>query len=164
MGNLTDDLTRLRRHIDDSRESRLAQQNARVSTVSAQIAEFASFRISNGLRDAQARAGFVSDNANDVKRLINNFRHTREVTGQQDRLSRAAFVNDTSKKTSDLLVGFNTDRKNQAAQSAKDRADFITSLTNSVAAFINEAANDRATAHAVFFGGVAPKKKTIYPA
>jgi hypothetical protein len=50
-----------------------------------------------------------------------------------------------------------------AACSAKDRGDFIANLTNGVAAFINEAAQDRAGAQAIFFGTAASKKKNSIP-
>lgn len=163
MGRLTDDMAQLRRNIDSSRESRLAQQNARVSSVSAQIAGFAATRARNGVQDAHARATFVTDNANDVNRLLNDFRHTHQVMGRQGRENRAAFLTDMSKKTLDLLVSFNADRKSMAKRSAKERAGFIANMTNNVAAFINDAAQDRAGAHAVFFGTAASKKKTVFP-
>jgi hypothetical protein len=161
MGRLTDDMAQLRRNIDGSRETRLAQQNARVSSVSAQIAGFAASRARNGARDAHVRATFVTDNANDVIRLLNDFRHTCQVMGRQGRESRAAFVTDMSKKTIDLLGSFNADRKSMAERSARERADFITNMSSSVAAFIKDVAQDRASAHAVFFGTAASKKKAV---
>jgi hypothetical protein len=163
MGCLTDSMARLRKNIDGSRDSRLAQQNARVSSVSAQIVGFAAARARNGAQDARARATFVTDNANSVNRLLKDVRHTREVMGWQRREDRTAFVADMSKKTLDLLDSFNADRKSMAERSAKERADFIANMTNSVAAFINDAAQDRAGAHAVFFGIATAKKKTTFP-
>lgn len=163
MGRLTDDMAQLRRNIDGSREFRLAQQNARVSSVSAQIADFAATRARNGVRDALVRTTFVTDNANDVNRLLNDFRHTHQLMGRQGREDRAAFLSDMSKRTLDLLVSFNVNRKSMAKRSAKERADFIANMTNSVAAFINDAAQDRVGAHTVFFGTATSKKKTVFP-
>jgi hypothetical protein len=65
-----------------------------------------------------------------------------------------------AKETSDLLNRFNTDRKSMAKSSAKDRADFMINMSNTVAAFINEASQDRAGAHAAFFGATVLKKKS----
>ena len=163
MGRLTDNMAQLRRNIDGSRESRLAQQNARVFSVSAQIADFAATRVKNGVRDAYMRATFVTDNTNDVNRLLNDFRHTHQVMGRQGREDRAAFLTDISKKTLDLLVGFNAARKSMAERTAKERADFIADMTNNVAAFIKDVAQDRAGAHTVFFGTATSKKKTAFP-
>jgi hypothetical protein len=163
MGRLTDDMAQLRRNIDGSRESRLAQQNARVSSVCSQIAGFAAARARDGQQDAYARAAFVTGNANDINRLLNDFRNNRRLAGQQAHEDRAAFVGNVSKDTRDLLGGFNADRRSMAERSSKDRSDFIANLTNGVAAFINEASQDRAGAHAVFFGAAASKKKTAFP-
>lgn len=163
MGRLTDDMAQLRRNIDSSRESRLAQQNARVFSVSTQIADFAATRARNGVRDAHMRAAFVTDNTNNVNRLLNEFRHTHQVMGRQGRKDRAAFLTDMSKKTLDLLGGFKADRNSMAERSAKERAVFIADMTNNVAAFIKDAAQDRAGAHAVFFGTATSKKKTAFP-
>jgi hypothetical protein len=160
MGRFTDDMVLLRRNIDSSRDSRLAQQNARISSVSAQIADFASTRARNGLRDANARATFVSDNSNDVNRLLTAFHRFHQLMGQQGRVERAAFVNDVSKKTRGLLNSFNAAHKSMAEHSAKERANFVASNSKSVGAFINEAAKDRADAHTAFFGTV--KKKAVF--
>ncbi len=162
MGRFTDDMAQLRSHIDSTREDRLSEQNARIFSVRAQISDFAATRASNGIQDAKARAAFVNNNANDVNRLINAFHHFRQVMGRQGREERAAFVNDVSKKTLELLTGFNVEHKNMAEQTAKERADFIAANRSSVGAFINEASQDRAGAHAVFFGTVAAKKKTAF--
>lgn len=159
MGRFTDDLAQLRSHIDSTRENRLAEQNARIFSVNAQISDFAATRVSNGIQDSKARAAFVNNNANDVNRLVNSFHHFRQVMGRQGREERAAFVNDVSKKTLALLRGFSADHKSMAEQSAKERADFIAANKSSVGAYINEAAQDRAGAHAAFFGTVAAKKK-----
>jgi hypothetical protein len=160
MGRLTDGMTQLREEIDSSRESRLIQQNQRVSDVSVQLTDFAETRIRNSKQDAHARATFVTGNANSVNGLLSDFYHARQVMGQQGREGRANFVSYSSRFTLDLLTGFNIDRKNMAQRTAKERADFMTSLTGSVSAFINESAQDRAGAHAAFFGRVS-KKKTI---
>ena len=162
MGRFTDDLAQLRSHIDSTREDRLSEQNARIFSVKAQISDFAATRASNGIQDAKARAAFVNNNANDVNRLVSSFHHFRQVMGRQGREERAAFVNNVSKDTLELLTGFNADRKNMAEQTAKERADFISANRSSVGAFINEASQDRAGAHAVFFGTVAAKKKTAF--
>jgi tetrahydromethanopterin S-methyltransferase subunit F len=164
MGLLTDQMARLRRDIDDSRDSRLAQQNARVFSVSTQIADFAATRARNAAQDSRARASFVADNANDVNRLVSDFRHSRQLMGRQTGLARAAFVADMSQQTSNLLAGFHADRQSMAASTAKDRADFIANLTHDVSSFINAAAQDRAGAQAVFFGTAVSKKKTSFPA
>jgi len=159
MGRFTDDLAQLRSHIDSTREDRLSEQNARIFSVKAQISDFAATRVSNGIQDANARAAFVNNNANDVNRLVNSFHHFRQVFGRQGREERAAFVNDLSKNTLDLLTGFNVDHKNAAERDAKARADFVSVNKSSVGAYINEAAQDRAGAHAAFFGTGAAKKK-----
>jgi hypothetical protein len=160
MGRLTDDMGQLRSNIDNTRENRLAQQNARISSVSAQIADFASTRVRNGLQDANARATFVADNANDVSRLLNTFHHHHQMMGRQGREERAAFVNDVSKKTLGLLNDFHAAHKSMAKHSAKERAHFVATNKKSVGAFINEAEQDRAGAHAVFFG--TTKKKVAF--
>jgi hypothetical protein len=163
MGRLTDDMGQLRRNIDSTRESRLAQQNARKSGVSAQLADFAATRTRNGRRDAKARVTFVTHNANDVNRLLSAFHHLHQMMGRHGRKERADFVNNLSKKTLGLLTGFNADHKSMAERSARERADFIAKNSSSVAAFINDAAQDRAGAHAVFFGTATAKKKVAFP-
>jgi hypothetical protein len=163
MGRLTDDMGQLRRNIDSTRESRLAQQNARKSGVSAQLADFAATRTRNGRRDAKARVTFVTHNANDVNRLLSAFHHLHQMMGRHGRKERADFVNNLSKKTLGLLTGFNADHKSMAERSARERADFIAKNSSSVAAFINDAAQDRAGAHAVFFGTATAKKKSSIP-
>jgi len=163
MGRLTDDMADLRMNIDNSRDSRLAQRNALVSEVNFQLAEFASIRARNGAQDAQTRADFITQNANDVGRLLTAFRHSRQMMRRQGRETRADFLSKMSKDTLDLLTSFNADRKSMAERNAKDRADFIANMTNTVAAFINEAAQDRAGAHAAFFGTAPSKKKTTFP-
>jgi len=162
MGRLTDDMALLRRNIDSSRENRVTLQNARKFSISAQIADLASTRARNGLQDAKARAKFVADNANDVCRLLNDFHHLHQMMGRQGRKVRADFVNDLSKKTVGLLACFNADHKSMAERSARERADFIAKNSSSVAAFINDAAQDRAGAHAVFFGTASAKKKAAF--
>jgi hypothetical protein len=161
MGRLTDDMTQLRGNIDSSRESRLDQQNQRVINVNAQLADFAETRIRNGKQDARARATFIANNASSVNGLLGDFYHARQVMGQQGRESRANFVSYSSRYTLDLLTNFNADRKGMAERTAKERTDFMASLTGSVSAFINEAAQDRAGARAAFFGEAFKKKKTI---
>jgi len=160
MGRFTDDMAQLRNNIDSTRENRLAQQNARISGISAQLADFTSTRARNGLRDANARATFVADNANDVKRLLNSFHHLHQLMGRQGREERAAFVNDVSKKTQGLLNGFQAAHKAMAKQTAEARANFVVSNSKNVGAFINEALQDRFGAHAVFFG--TAKKKVAF--
>ena len=160
MGRLTDEMAQLRGDIDSSRASRLAQQNQRVSNVSRQISEFSATRMANSVRDAKDRANFVADNSNSINQTLNDFRKARELMGKQGRDSRKAFTSNMAKDTSDLLKGFNADRRSMAESSAKDRADFTKNLSNTVAAFINEAAQDRAGAHAAFFGTSTAKKKT----
>lgn len=159
MGRLTNEMAQLRGDIDNSRASRLAQQNERVSSVSRQIADFAATRASNAARDSHERATFVANNANNINQTLGNFRLARQLMGQQGRESRAVFASNMAKETSDLLKGFNANRKSMAESSAKDRADFMTNMSNTVAAFINEAAQDRAGAHAAFFGTSTAKKK-----
>jgi hypothetical protein len=160
MGRLTDDMTLLRRNLDSSRDNRLAQQNARKSNVSAQLAGFASTRARNGMRDANARVSFVTDNATKVSLMLNSFHRLHQEMGQQGRKDRAAFVNNVSKKTLELLAGFNADFKSMAKRSAKVRTDFVANNSSDIAAFINAAAHDRADAHAVFFGTAISKKKS----
>jgi hypothetical protein len=160
MGRFTDDMALLRSNLDSSRENRVAQQNARISNVSAQIADFASTRARNGLQDANDRAAFVAGNANDVNRLLNTFHHLHQTMGRQGREERAAFVNDVSKQTRGLLNSFHAAHKNMAKHSAKERAHFVGNNRKTVGAFINGAAQDRAGAHAVFFG--TAKKKVAF--
>jgi hypothetical protein len=162
MGRFTDDLAQLRSNINSTREDRLSEQNARIFSVKAQISDFAATRASNGIQDAKARAAFVNNNANDVNRLVNSFHHLRQVFGRQGREERAAFINDLSKNTLDLLTSFSVDHRNAAEQDAKSRADFVSANKSSVNAYINEAAQDRAGAHAAFFGTGAAKKKTAF--
>jgi hypothetical protein len=163
MGRLTDDMGQLRRNIDSTHENRLAQQNVRKYSVRAHLADFAATRTRNGRQDAKARVKFVTDNANDVNRLLSAFHHLHQMMGRHGRQERAAFVTDLSKKTLGLLVCFNADHKSMAERSARKRADFIAKNSSSVAAFINDAAQDRAGAHAVFFGTATAKKKVAFP-
>jgi hypothetical protein len=160
MGHLTDDMALLRRNIDSSHENRLAQQNARKSSVSAQIADFASTRARNGSRDTKARVSFVTDNANNVTQMLNAFHHLHQELGRQGRKDRVAFVNNVSKKTLDLLAGFNADLKSMAERSAKGRADFVANNSRGVTAFINAAAQERAESQAAYFGTATSKKKS----
>ncbi|WJV62752.1 hypothetical protein PCO87_00995 [Pectobacteriaceae bacterium C52] len=158
MGCLTDGMAQLRKNIDDSHESRIAQQNARVSSVSAQIAGFSTTRARNAAQDARARATFVADNVRGVNRMLSDFCHTREVMSRQQSEERATFVTDMSKKTLALLDGFNAERKSMAERCAKERADFIANVANDVAAFLSASEKDRMAAHAVFFGMTLAKK------
>jgi hypothetical protein len=160
MGIFTNDMTKLRSHIDNTREQRLFDQNARIFSVRSQLLDFATTRVSDGIENAKSRATFVNNNAHNVTRLINAFQHFRQVMGRQGREERAAFVNDVSKQTLTLLTDFNVERKNMAERSAKERAEFVTANKNSVGTFINQASQDRAGAHAVFFGTV--KKKVSF--
>ena len=162
MGRLTDDMAQLRSNIDSTRENRLAQQNARISSVSDQIADFAATRARNGQRDANDRATFVNENANNVNRMLSAFRHLHQEMGRQGREARAAFVTDVSMNTLNLLNGFHAEHKSMADRSAKERADFVAQNSSSVGAFINDAFQDRSGAHAVFFGLAAPKKKVTF--
>jgi hypothetical protein len=170
MGRLTEDMVHLRSNIDSmranidsNRESRLVQQNTRVSGVKTLIAGFAETRASAAAKDARVRMTFVTANANDISRLLNDFRHTRQMTGQQARETRAVFMSRISKDTVGLLTGFNADRKSMAERSAKNRTDFIAAMTNSVATFIKDATQDRVGAHAAFFDVATSKKKNDIP-
>ena len=160
MGTFTNDMTQLRSHIDYTREQRLFEQKARIFSVRSQLLDFATTRVSDGIKNAKDRATFVNNNAHNVTRLINAFQHFRQVMGRQGREERAAFVNDVSKQTLTLLTDFNVERKNMAERSAKERADFVTANKNNVGHFINQASQDRAGAHAVFFG--TAKKKVSF--
>jgi len=160
MGTFTNDMTKLRTQIDNSHEQRLFEQNTRISNVRAQLIDFATTRVSKGMQEAKIRAVFVKNNTHEVTRLINGFQHFRQVMGRQGREERAAFVNDVSKQTLALLTDFNVERKNMAERSAKERADFVAANKNSVGHFINQASQDRAGAHAVFFG--TAKKKVSF--
>jgi len=161
MGKLTDDMAQLRSNIDITRESRLSEQNARIFNVRSQISDFTATRASNGFQDASARAAFVRNNANDINSLLNAFNSFHQAMGKQGREERTAFVNSVSKNTLDLLNSFNVEHKNMAEQSAKERLDFITENSRSVTAFINNASQDRAGAHAVFFGTNKKKKALL---
>ena len=160
MGRFTDDMTQLRTNLDSSRENRVTQQNARISGVSAQIADFASTRARNGQRDANARATFVAGNANNVNRMLNTFHHLHQEMGKQSRNERAAFVNGVARQTRSLLNGFHAAHASMAKHSAKERAHFVGNNRKTIGTFINEASQDRAGAHAVFFG--TAKKKAAF--
>lgn len=157
MGIFTNDMTKLRTHIDNSHEQRLFEQNTRTSNVRAQLIDFAATRVSKGIQEAKIRTVFVKNNTHEVTRLINGFQHFRQVMGRQGREERAAFVNDVSKKTLALLTDFNIEHRNMVKRSAKERADFVAANKNSVGAFIKKASQDRAGAHAIFFD-IAKKK------
>ena len=157
MGRFTDDMTQLRTNLDSSRENRVAQQNARISDVSNKIADFASTRARNGQRDANARATFVAGNTNNVNRILNTFHHLHQVMGKQGRDKRAAFVSGVAKQTRSLLNGFHAAHTSMAKHSAKERSHFVGNNRKVIGAFIKEASQDRAGAHAVFFG--TAKKK-----
>jgi len=161
MGKLTDDMAQLRSNIDITRENRLSEQNARIFNVRSQISDFTATRASNGFQDASARALFVKNNATDVNSLLSAFNSNHQALSKQGREERAAFVNSVSKNTLDLLNSFNVEHKNMAEQSAKERLDFITENSRSVTAFINNASQDRAGAHAVFFGTDKKKKALL---
>ena len=160
MGIFTNDMTKLRSHIDNNHEQRLFEQNARISSVRAQLNDFAATRVRKGIQEAKVRAVFVKNNAHDVNRLINSFQHFRQVMGRQGREERAAFVNDVSKQTLALLTDFNVEHKNMVRRTTKERADFVAANKKSVGFFITKASQDRAGAHAVFFG-ISKKKVSL---
>ena len=160
MGTFTNDMAQLRSHINTTREQRLFEQNVRIFSVRSQLRDFTTTRVSNGNKNAKDRATFVNNNAHNVTRLINAFKHFRQVMGRQGGEERTAFVNDVSKQTLTLLTDFNVERKNMAERSAKERAEFVAANKNSVGNFINQASQDRAGAHAVFFG--TAKKKVSF--
>jgi flavorubredoxin len=159
MRSLTNDMAQLRSHIDDSRATRLSEHHVRITNVKSQLSDFAISRLSNGIQDARERADFVSNNKKDVKRLVSEFHHSRQTMSRQDRQDRIGFVNDISKDTLTLLADFNNEHKAMAQHTAKVRSDFIAKNKSDVRAFINEASDDRAGAHAAFFGKSHAKKK-----
>ncbi len=159
MGRLTDDMLQLWQHIDRSRESRLAQQNTRMSEVRQQIADFAAARTLDGIKNANTRAAFVNHNTTKVNRLLNDCRRSRQVMAQQGRETRATFVSELSKQTSALLAGFNAERENMAKREAQRRADFIAHLSNEVVSSAQDTKQNRSAAKTVFSGTSTSKKK-----
>ena len=161
MGRFTNDMTLLRTNIDSSREHRVAQKNARISGVKELMANFSSTRKREGLQDAHERATFIADNAKGVKRLLNNFHNFQQTMSRQNRKERVTFVNIVATQTRELLNGFHSSHKAMARHNAKIRAQFVANNSKCVGYFLAEASQDRAGAHAVFFGTVKKKASPL---
>ncbi|MEI7996308.1 MAG: hypothetical protein WCH01_15535 [Methylococcaceae bacterium] len=97
-----------------------------------------------------------------VASMLKTFDRDHQAMGRQGRKDRAAFVSNVTKQTLSLLNGFHSDHKSMANRTAKERADFVAGNKSSVGAFIKTAAQDRAGAHAAFFGTASSKKKVTF--
>ena len=86
----------------------------------------------------------------DVNAQLADFTVTRLSNGVRDAADRATFIRDNSNDVNRLLNHFNKDRQLMSRQTSQERA-----------AFVNNVAQDRAGAHAAFFGTATDKKKTF---
>ena len=70
MGNLTDDMTRLRGEVDALRSDRGAQLRDRVATVKTLLSDFTAYHIAMAKKTGRARATYVAK----IKRQIGRMR------------------------------------------------------------------------------------------
>ncbi len=119
MGNLTDDMTRLRGEVDALRSDRgaLMQELARgardlASTVSAMQADFAAARTAMAKKTGAEREAFVAAVISEVNSLLSAFSRDRDDMARKGRQDRGVFlsemrrqVSDMCKETADDLMG-----------------------------------------------------------
>jgi hypothetical protein len=119
MGNLTDDMTRLRGEVDALRSDRGAlMQNLErgakelAFTVSAMQADFAAAHTAMAKKTGQERAAFVADVICEVNTLLSNFSRVRDDMARKGILDRGVFLAELRrdvagmcKETADDLIG-----------------------------------------------------------
>ena len=112
MGNLTHDMTRLRRKIDSLRSDRgtLMQELARgatelASTVSAMQVDFAAARTAMAKQARGEREVFVATLVDEVNSLLSTFSKDRENMARKGRYDRGAFLSEMERQVTNLLKG-----------------------------------------------------------
>jgi hypothetical protein len=135
MGNLTDDMTRLRGEVDALRGTRGVLMSD----------------LTRGARDlttvvAAMRADFTSAHA---------------AMAKQTRRERETFVADVSAEVNSLLGEFSRDRNDMARKGRHDRRTFLSEMSRQVAGMCQETANDLLGARLVWRGKSPGKSPTV---
>ena len=109
MGNLTDDMTRLRGEVDALRGARGVLMNALISgardltkTVSAMRTDFTSTHAAMAKRTHGERETFVAAVIDDVNSLLGGFSRDRNDMARKGRHDRRAFLSEMSKQVAGM--------------------------------------------------------------
>ena len=112
MGNLTDDMTRLRGEVDALRGARGALMQELAATVSAMQSGFAVAHTAMAKKTSEEREAFVADMIREVSSLLGDFSRMRGDMARTGRNDREAFllemrrrVTGMRKETADDLAG-----------------------------------------------------------
>jgi len=109
MGNLTDDMTRLRGEVDALRSDRgaLIQELARgasdlATTVSAMQTGFADARVAMAKKTRKEREAFVASVIREVHSLLGAFSRDRNDMARKDKTDRGDFLTEMKRQVTDL--------------------------------------------------------------
>ena len=138
MGNLTDDMTRLRGEVDALRSDRGALMQV----------------LSRGVKDL----------ASSVLAMRADFGAARAATAKEARNSRAAFVSAMSGEVNALLADYRRARGEMAFESSERRAAFCAGVQAYVAGMCMETADDLAGARLAWCGrGIGIRREMLLP-
>ena len=135
MGNLTDDMTRLRGEVDALRGAR----------------EMLMSDLTRGARDLTAA----------VATMRADFTSAHAAMAKQAREERETFVAAVSGEVNSLLGEFSRDRNDMARKGRRDRRTFLSEMSRQVAGMCQETANDLMGARFVWRGKSPGKSRTV---
>ncbi len=112
MGNLTDDMTRLRGEVDALRSKREAMVQELANTVSAMRADFAAAHTAMAKKTSEEREAFVATVVHEVNSLLGDFSKLRGDMARKGRDDRGVFLSEMRrqvtrmcKETADDMMG-----------------------------------------------------------
>jgi len=135
MGNLTDDMTRLRGEVDALRGAR----------------EMLMSDLTRGARDLTAA----------VTAMRSDFTSAHAAMAKQAREERETFVAAVSGEVNSLLGEFSRDRNDMARKGRRDRRTFLAEMSRQVAGLCQETADDLMGARFVWRGKSSGKPRTV---